>query len=255
MNNKVLDANGTGISGIWSGGYSFICPHILSVYSFAVVMFCLLPATIVCFFALIVWPLCLTWCTETFCADFLSRVTLHLVYYKQKHIDCNTHFSDFAHKFHIIWQKIFAFTSLWEIYISCTWFAKSTLQKFAQVEYSLNMGLFETAISQYWQRLTLWFLHLQWLQSPNGAESEIFRKKLSAFHFKVVFKWKTFQTFFCKGMPLEYGDWLWSPTFSYILSSSQTSNMKKILLLMFTKTYYDPALLNVFMQKCSGVRQ
>ena len=82
MNNKVLDANGTGISGIWGGGYSFICPHILSVYSFAVVMFCLLPATIVCFFALIVWPLCLTWCTETFCADFLSRVTLHLVYYK-----------------------------------------------------------------------------------------------------------------------------------------------------------------------------
>ena len=84
------------------------------------------------------------------------------------------------------------------------WFAKSSLQKFAQVEYSLNMGLFETAISQYWQRLTLWFLHLQWLQSPNGAESEIFRKKLSAFHFKVVFKWKTVQSFFCKGMPLEY---------------------------------------------------
>ena len=116
-------------------------------------------------------------------------------------------------------------------------------------------SLRETAISQYWQRLTLWFLHLQWLQSPNGAESEIFRKKLSAFHFKVVFKWKTFQTFFCKGMPLEYGDWLWSPPFSYISSSSQTSNMKKILLLMFTKTYYVPALMNVFMQTCSGVRQ
>ena len=54
MNNKVLDANGTGISGIFGGGYSFICPHILSVYSLVVVMFCLLPATIVCFFALIV---------------------------------------------------------------------------------------------------------------------------------------------------------------------------------------------------------
>ena len=106
---------------------------------------------------------------------------------------------------------------LWEIYISCKWFAKSSLQKFAQVEYSLNMGLFETAISQYWQRLTLWFLHLQSLQSPNGAESEIFRKKLSAFHFKVVFKWKTFQSFFCQGLPLEY--WRltrWSTPFSYI---------------------------------------
>ena len=170
------------------------------------------------------------------------------------HIDCNTHFCSSAP--HIIWEKIFAFTTLWEIYVSCMWFAKSSLKKFAQVEYSLNMGLFETAISQYWQRLTLWFLHLQWLQSPNGAESEIFRKKLSAFHFKVVFKWKTFQSFFCQGLPLEY--WRltrWSPPLSYILSSSQTSNMKKILLFMFTKTYYDLALLNVFMQKCSGVER
>ena len=134
-----------------------------------------------------------------------------LLWKKNIYIDCNcnTHLTDFVHKFHIIWQKIFAFTSLWEIYISCTWFAKSALQKNAQVEYSLNMGLFETAISQYWQRLTLWFLHLQWLQSPNGAESEIFRKKLSAFHFKVVFKWKTFQSFFVReclwNMAIDYG--------------------------------------------------
>ena len=172
------------------------------------------------------------------------------------HIDCNTHFCSSAPN--IIWEKIFAFTTLWEIYISCMWFANSSLQKFAQVEYSLNMGLFETAISQYWQRLTLWFLHLQWLQSPNGAESEIFRKKLSAFHFKVVFKWKTVQSFFVRGCLWNIGDWLWSPsvkTFSYILSQSQTPNMKKILMFMFTKTYYDPALLNVFMQKCSGVRR
>ena len=177
-------------------------------------MFCLLPATIVCFFALIVWPLCLTWCTETFTQIFWAELLCILSIIKKKNIyidcNCNTYFTDFVYKFHIIWQKIFAFTSLWEIYISCTWFAKSTLQKFAQVQYSLNMGLFETAISQYWQRLTLWFLHLQWLQSPNGAESEIFRKKLSAFHFKVVFKRKTFQSFFVR-------ECLWNMTESFIL--------------------------------------
>ena len=109
MNNKVLDANGTGISGIWGGGYSFICPHILSVNYFAVVMFCLLPATIVCFFALIIWPLCLTWCTETFCAEFFSRVTLHLyyLYYLTKDL-CIYESVRNLHKLHVICKKYFA---------------------------------------------------------------------------------------------------------------------------------------------------